>query len=440
MAMTAEHPNLPLRWTIARTSKYRKCDDSLMMRGVKMKMNRKRGRMLRLNIDCTYDSLWTTRLLPDWLVIFFFLPVIVVLIASNFVEVPSLAILYREAEGLIFMVWFLESSLASLDMANPNHHSSLHPPLVSKEARLISIPNKLQLKILSYLSSRDLMAIVTMSKQFLEIIARILAQHGNMWWLPDVLQIDAKSYCAAKLWLWSNQGCDVSFIVGLKLFVPVHVVRAVIKHHPSLRLLDTIHATIIHDNDGDSKYDLQGHNSGLQRLHICPDHVTLMKVLTFIDLCYVKVAPEGPLPSTFLQSTFAASFPPETPFHLALSPPQEFNYQALRNMISPQVALVNQLYLRFVAFNTIKDVLNALSACVPFIKGHSLTLQVYRLEKNALDQILLTVHTSVFPDYELVEVFARNHGNKWLCGIINTRIGMVTYSSVLDSGDSLPGI
>ncbi len=63
------------------------------------------------------------------------------------------------------------------------------------------------------------MAIITTSKQFLEIIARILAQHGNMWWLPDVLQIDAKSYCAAKLWLWSNQGRNASFIVGLKLFV-----------------------------------------------------------------------------------------------------------------------------------------------------------------------------------------------------------------------------
>ncbi|SJL08830.1 uncharacterized protein ARMOST_12201 [Armillaria ostoyae] len=445
-------------------------------------------------------------------------------------------------------------------------------------ALLIRIPNELQLEILSYLPSHDLLAIITTSKQFLEIITRILAQHGSMWYLPDCLDINVKTSCAAKLWLLSNQGCDLTFIVrlaftvrhqedlkssiqflscvstdhtsccfttlflnffpcriseldisSLELFfslihqlasptihiysmmrpdcrpslplfavlslplvhdlevldcgsflcdsmiisssnlcslrlclstrrpeewefltdlrldnlsqvwleiaIPTHVVRAIIKHHASLRHLNTIRATIVHD-DGDSRYSLQGHKSGMQRLLTCLDQVSMLKVLIFTDICYVQLVPsvEMPLsPSALLQSMFPVSFPPETAVHLALPPPQKFDYQALRETTPSQVAFIKQLYLEFEAFKSVKDVLDALSSCAPFIKGHNLTLQMYGLEKNALDQILLAIHTSVFPDYLLVIVVGRTRDKKVLRGSVNTRIGRVAYCTVSDS-------
>ncbi|KAK0460423.1 uncharacterized protein EV420DRAFT_1478207 [Desarmillaria tabescens] len=450
--------------------------------------------------------------------------------------------------------------------------------LASKSARLIGIPNELQLEILSYLPSRDLLAIVTTSKQFLEIIACILTQCGSMWYLPGCLDINVETYRAAKLWLSSNQGRDLTFIVrlaftvrhqedlkssiqflscitaghtpclfttlflnffpcrvseldrsSLELFfslihqlasptihiysmmrpdhrpslplfavpslplvhdlevldcgsflcdamiisssnlrslrlclssrrpeewefltdlrldnlsqvwleiaIPAHVVRAIIKHHASLRHLNTIRATIVHD-DGDSRYSLQGHKSGIQHLPTCPDLVSMLKVLTFTDIRYVQLvlSVETSLsPSVFLQSMFPASFPPETAVHLALPLPQKFDYQALYETTPPQVAFIKQLYLELEAFKTVKDILDALSSCVPFIKGHTLTLQMYGLEKNALDQILLAIHTSVFPDYLLVIVVGRTRDKKVLRGGVNTRIGRVAYCTVSDS-------
>ncbi len=146
--------------------------------------------------------------------------------------------------------------------------------------------------------------------------------------------------------------------VWLEIAIPAHVVRAIIKHHASLRHLNTIRATIVHDG-GDSRYSLQGHKSGIQHLHICPDLASMLKVLTFIDIRYVQLVPsvETPLsPSAFLQSMFPASFPPETTVHLALPLPQKFDYQALRGT-TPQVVFIKQLYLEFEAFKTVKDVL-----------------------------------------------------------------------------------
>ncbi|KAK0505487.1 hypothetical protein EDD18DRAFT_1344308 [Armillaria luteobubalina] len=450
--------------------------------------------------------------------------------------------------------------------------------LISKSARLVDIPNELQLEILSYLQSRDLLAIITTSRQFLEIIAYILAQRRSMWYLPDCLDINIRTSRAAKLWLWSNQGHDLTFIVWLtftvrhqdnlkssiqflscisashtpclfitlflnffpscvskldrsslelffllihqlasptihiysmmgpdrrpslplfavpslplvhdlgildfgsflcdsmiisssnlhslrlslsnrcpeewefltdlrldnlsqvwlKIAIPAHVVRVIIKHHASLRDLNTIRATIVCDG-GDSRYSLQGHKSGIQRLLICPDLASMLKVLTFIDIRYVQLVPsvETPLSSSaFLQWMFPTFFPPETAVHLALPLPQKFDYQALCET-PPQVAFIKRLYLEFEAFKTVNDILDALSSCAPFIKGHNLTLQMYRLEKNALDQILLAIHTScIFPDYLLVIVVGRTHDKKVLCGSINTRAGRVAYCTVLDS-------
>lgn len=91
--------------------------------------------------------------------------------------------------------------------------------LWSKSARLIGFPNELQLEILSYLPSRDLLAIATTSKQFLEIIVCILAQRGSMWYLPDCLDINAKTFRAAKLWLSLNRRHDLTFIVQLAFTV-----------------------------------------------------------------------------------------------------------------------------------------------------------------------------------------------------------------------------
>ncbi|KAK0505455.1 hypothetical protein EDD18DRAFT_1344274 [Armillaria luteobubalina] len=417
-----------------------------------------------------------------------------------------------------------------------------------------------------------------MSRQFLEIIAYILAQCGSMWYLPDCLNINIKTSCTAKLWLWSNQGHDLTFIIwltftvchqedlkssiqflshisashtsclfttlflhffpdcisklnrsSLKLFfllihqlasptihifsmmgpdhqpslplftvpslllvhdlevldfgsflcdsmitsssnlcslhlclsnhcpeeweflmdlhldnllqvwlkiaIPTHVVRAIIKHHALLRDLNTIRATIVHDG-GDSRYSLQGHKSGIQCLLICLDLASMLKVLTFINICYVQLVLSVKTPlssSAFLQWMFPTSFPPETTVHLALPLPQKFDYQALHET-PPQVAFIKQLYLEFEAFKTIKDILDVLSSCAPFIKGHNLTLQMYRLEKNALDQILLAIHMScIFPDYLLVIVIGRTHDKKFLSSSINTHIRRVAYCTVLDS-------
>ncbi|KAK0491861.1 hypothetical protein EDD18DRAFT_1334670 [Armillaria luteobubalina] len=303
--------------------------------------------------------------------------------------------------------------------------------LASKSARLVGIPNELQLEILSYLPSCDLLAIITTSRQFLEIIAYILAQRGSMWYLPDCLDINVETSRAAKLWLWSNQGRDLTFIVRLtftvwlEIAIPAHVVRAIIKHHASLRDLNTIRATIVHDG-GDSRYSLQGHKSGIQCLLICPDLASILEMLTFIDIRYVQLVPSVETPllsSTFLQWMFPTSFPPETAVHLALPLLQKFDYQALRE-IPPQVAFIKRLYLEFEAFKTVKDVLDALSSCAPFIKGRDLTLQIYGLEKNALDQILLAIHTScILLDYLLVIVAGRTHDKKVLYGGVNTRAG-----------------
>ncbi len=77
---------------------------------------------------------------------------------------------------------------------------------------------------------------------------------------------------------------------------------------------------------------------------------------------------------------------------------------------------------------------DALSSCAPFIKGHNLTLQMYGLEKNALDQILLAIHTScVVPDYLLVFVVGKTYDKKVLHGGVNMRIGRVAYCTVSDS-------
>ncbi len=91
--------------------------------------------------------------------------------------------------------------------------------LASKSARFVGIPNELQVEILSYLPSRDLLAIITTSRQFLEIIAYILAQRGSMWYLPDCLDINVETSRAAKLWLSSDQGRDLTFIVRLTFTV-----------------------------------------------------------------------------------------------------------------------------------------------------------------------------------------------------------------------------
>ncbi|SJL15547.1 uncharacterized protein ARMOST_19048 [Armillaria ostoyae] len=131
---------------------------------------------------------------------------------------------------------------------------------------------------------------------------------------------------------------------------------------------------------------------------------------------------------------FPASFPPETTVHLALPLPQKFDYQALHDTPPPQVAFIKQLYLKFKIFKTVKDVLDALTSCAPFIKGHNLTLQIYGLKKNALDQILLAIHTScIVSDYLLVIIVGRMPDKKVLCGSINTHIGRVAYCTVSDS-------
>ncbi|KAK0473858.1 hypothetical protein IW261DRAFT_1569206 [Armillaria novae-zelandiae] len=263
--------------------------------------------------------------------------------------------------------------------------------------------------------------------------------------LCDSMIISSSNLCSLRLCLSNRRPEEWEFLmdlcldnlsqVWLEIAIPVHVVRVIIKHHASLRHLNTIRATIVHDGS-DSRYSLQGHKSAIQRLLICLDLASMLQVLTFINICYVQLVPSVKTPlssSAFLQWMFPTSFPPETAVHLALPLPQKFDYQALHET-PPQVAFIKRLYLKFEGFKTIKDVLDALSSCAPFIKGHSLTLQMYGLEKNALDQILLAIHMScIFPDYLLVIVVGRTHDKKVLHGGVNTCIGRVAYCTVSDS-------
>lgn len=152
----------------------------------------------------------------------------------------------------------------------------------------------------------------------------------------------------------------------LKIKIPTYVVRAMIKHHPLLMMLDMTHTTIV-DNDLDSsyRYSLKGFKCSIQHFIVHPTLVPTLKVLTFIDLCYVELVP-GPetwsSPGVFVQSMLSASFSPQTLVHLALPSPQKFNYQVLHEINQPQ-AIVVKLCLKFnEAFNTTSHVLVSINS------------------------------------------------------------------------------
>ncbi|KAK0485334.1 hypothetical protein EDD18DRAFT_1361249 [Armillaria luteobubalina] len=179
----------------------------------------------------------------------------------------------------------------------------------------------------------------------------------------------------------------------LSTTIPVHVVRALLQHHPTLITLDTVSATIVDDvPDSQAMHNYKGFNCGLTFLSGRPTLLVLILTgATFKGLGWLKLEPEhGPSSvEAFFQFT-----------HVELSlpcPPKEGlnKFQFFHPITQPHIPLqVDYLRLMFNGYDNVDDVLKVWLVCETFITGIDIILWVTRLQGAATDKIILFMNTS----------------------------------------------
>ncbi|KAK0473635.1 hypothetical protein IW261DRAFT_1423545 [Armillaria novae-zelandiae] len=264
--------------------------------------------------------------------------------------------------------------------------------------------------------NRDLLQSASACRQVLEIVAKILAKRLELWDEQGTFQVTSESFSAAKLWLWSRQGCQTPPGVELNLeeLVLARSSRLLeqwnflANHHPALITLCTVYATIVDDGqDSQATHDYKGFNCGLTSLSGHPTLlVPMLTGATFKSLGWLELEPE-PGPSSveaFFQFVLPAIFSSSNltrKTHVELSlpcPPKEGlnNFQFFHPITQLHIPLqVDYLRLMFNGYDNVDDVLRAWSLCESVITGVNIMLWVTQLQSAAIDKIILFTDTSV---------------------------------------------
>ncbi|KAK0493656.1 hypothetical protein EDD18DRAFT_1356638 [Armillaria luteobubalina] len=193
----------------------------------------------------------------------------------------------------------------------------------------------------------------------------------------------------------------------LSTTIPAHIVRALLQHHLTLIMLDTVSATIVNNvPDLQAMHDYEGFNCGLTFLSGRPTLlVPILTGATFKGLGWLKLEPEcGPssveaffqfiLPTIFSSSNLTR----KTHVELSLPcPPKEGlnKFQFFHLITQPHIPLqVDYLRLTFNGYDNVDDILKVWLLCETFITGINIILWVTRLQGAAIDKIILFMNTS----------------------------------------------
>ncbi|KAK0473631.1 hypothetical protein IW261DRAFT_1423541 [Armillaria novae-zelandiae] len=267
--------------------------------------------------------------------------------------------------------------------------------------------------------NRDLLQSASACRQVLEIVAKILAKRLELWDEQGTFQVTSESFSAAKLWLWSRQGCQTPPGVELNLeelvlarssrlleqwnflanvclknltklrlstTIPAHVVRALLQHHPTLTMLDTVSATIIDDvPDSQAMHDYKGFNCRLTFLSGRPMLlVPILTGVTFKGLGWLELEPErGP-------SSVEAFFQ---------HPPKHISRSHTDGMLQ-------KVWLMWETF----------------ITGIDIVLWVTQLQGAAIDKIILFANTS-----NTFHRLTMQGKDKHMCSVTNSPTGQNTW-------------